>query len=78
MADEHDGLQEIIDEALRDMAAETACEPGPQTRNLADFCRRTGLSRQRARTSWARTTATAPWALRGHDGDVRQGSGGCE
>ena len=63
MADKYDGLQEIIDEALRDMAAEAVGEPGPQACSLSDLCRRTGLSRQSARTSWARTNATAPWAL---------------
>ena len=50
MNDEYDGLQQIIDEALSSMAAEAAGEFDPQTCNLAEFCRRTGLSRQRART----------------------------
>lgn len=50
MSDKYDGIQEIIDEALREMAAEAVGEFDPWTCNLAEFCRRTGLSRQRART----------------------------
>lgn len=50
MSEKYDGLQEIIDEAPEPMAAETAGEFDPQRCNLAEFCRRTGLSRQRART----------------------------
>ena len=50
MSEKYDGLQEIIDEALESMAAETAGGFDPQRCNLAEFCRRTGLSRQRART----------------------------
>lgn len=50
MSDRYDGLQEIIDEALDSMAAEAGDGFNPQGCNLAEFCRRTGLSRQRART----------------------------
>lgn len=50
MIDAHDGLQQIIDEALGSMAAEAAGEFDPMSCNLAEFCRRTGLTRQRART----------------------------
>ncbi len=50
MSDKYDGLQQIIDEALESMAAEAVGEFDPQACNLAEFCRRTGLSRQRART----------------------------
>lgn len=50
MDDKYDGLQEIIDEALESMAAEATGKFDPQKCNLAEFCRRTGLSRQRART----------------------------
>ena len=50
MSEKYDGLQEIIDEALESMAAETAGGFDPQRCNLAEFCRRTGLSRQGART----------------------------
>lgn len=50
MNDGYDGLQQIIDEALESMAAEAAGDFDPQRCNLAEFCRRTGLSRQRART----------------------------
>ena len=50
MKDTHDGLQEIINEALGSMAEEANGDFDPQECNLAEFCRRTGLSRQRART----------------------------
>ena len=50
MNERHDGLQEIIDAALREMAAEEGDGFDPQTCNLAEFCRRTGLTRSRART----------------------------
>jgi hypothetical protein len=42
-----DDLQEIIDKALEEMAGEGF---EPQACSLADFCRRTGLTRSRART----------------------------
>ena len=50
MNERHDDLQEIIDAALREMAAEEGDGFDPQTCNLAEFCRRTGLTRSRART----------------------------
>ena len=50
MNDGHDDLQQIIDRALADMAAEVGDAFDPATCNLAEFCRRTGLSRSRART----------------------------
>ena len=50
MDDRNDGLQRIIDEALESMAAECAGEFDPQACNLAEFCRRTGISRKRAGT----------------------------
>lgn len=50
MTMERDDLQEIIDEALESMAAEAVGEFDPQTCNLAEFCRRTGLTRSKART----------------------------
>lgn len=50
MDDRNDGLQRIIDEALESMAAEAGGDFDPQTCNLAEFCRRSGISRQRART----------------------------
>ena len=43
-----DGSQGIIDEALSSMAADCAGKFDPQTRDLSEFCRRTGLTRQRA------------------------------
>ena len=60
MSEKYDGLQEIIDEALESMAAETAGEFDPQRCNLAEFCRRTGLSRQRARTIKANVFKVRP------------------
>lgn len=50
MNERHDDLQEIIDAALREMAAEEGDGFDPQSCNLAEFCRRTGLTRSRART----------------------------
>ena len=50
MDDRNDGLQRIIDEALESMAAECVGEFDPQACNHAEFCRRAGISRQRART----------------------------
>ena len=50
MNERHDDLQEIIDAALREMAAEEGDGFDPQACNLAEFCRRTGLTRSRART----------------------------
>lgn len=44
MNERHDDLQEIIDAALREMAAEEGDGFDPQTCNLAEFCRRTGPS----------------------------------
>lgn len=43
MNERHDDLQEIIDAALREMAAEEGDGFDPQACNLAEFCRRTGL-----------------------------------
>ena len=40
MNERHDDLQEIIDAALREMAAEEGDGFDPQTCNLAEFCRR--------------------------------------
>lgn len=45
-----DDLQEIIDKALEEMEAEAGDGFDPQTCNLAEFCRRTGLTRSKART----------------------------
>lgn len=50
MNERHDDLQEIIDAALVEMAAEADDDFDPQRLNLAEFCRRTGLMRSRART----------------------------
>lgn len=50
MDDKCDGLQRIIDEAHEDMADEASGGFDPQSCNLAEFCRRTGLTRSKART----------------------------
>lgn len=50
MSERHDDLQKIIDGALEDMAAEAGDGFDPQGRDLAEFCRRTGLTRSKART----------------------------
>ena len=48
---ERNGLQEIIDDALAAMAAESGVDSlDPSEVNLAELCRRTGLTRSRART----------------------------
>lgn len=80
MNERHDDLQEIIDAALREMAAEEGDGFDPQTCNLAEFCRRTGLTRSRARTVRAHGfralphgnsgRRTAPGVLAGHTGLV--------
>ena len=49
-ASERSALQEIIDNALLDMRREAGGELDLEHVNLADFCRRTGLSRSKART----------------------------
>ena len=49
-ASERSALQEIIDHALLDMRREAGGELDLEHVNLADFCRRTGLSRSKART----------------------------
>lgn len=47
MNERHDDLQEIIDAALREMAAEEGDGFDPQACNLAEFCRRTGRTSRR-------------------------------
>ena len=80
MNERHDDLQEIIDAALREMAAEVGEGFDPQACNLAEFCRRTGLTRPRARTVRAHGfralphgnsgRRAAPGVLAGHTGLV--------
>lgn len=80
MNERHDDLQEIIDAALREMAAEEGDGFDPQACNLAEFCRRTGLTRSRARTVRAHGfralphgnsgRRAAPGVLTGHTGLV--------
>lgn len=80
MNERHDDLQEIIDAALREMVAEEGDGFDPQACNLAEFCRRTGLTRSRARTVRAHGfralphgnsgRRAAPGVLAGHTGLV--------
>lgn len=80
MNERRDDLQEIIDAALREMAAEEGDGFDPQACNLAEFCRRTGLTRSRARTVRAHGfralphgnsgRRAAPGVLAGHTGLV--------
>ena len=51
MSERRDDPREIIGKALEEMAAEAGGGFDPQVCNLADFCRRTGLTRSRARTT---------------------------
>lgn len=56
---ERSDLQEIIDKALKDMAEDAGGELDLACVNLAEFQRRTGLSRSKARTSRAGASDTA-------------------
>ena len=47
---ERNGLQEIIDNALAEMAEEAGEGFDPSKANLAVFCSKTGLTRSKART----------------------------
>lgn len=51
---ERNGLQEIIDNAIAKMREEAGGKLELREINLAEFCRRTGLSRAKARMHSAR------------------------
>lgn len=57
---ERNGLQEIIDKAISDIARTEGDSFELDKMNLAEFSRRTGLSRSRARTLKARGFVVAP------------------
>ena len=57
---ERNGLQEIIDKAISDIARAEGDSFELDKMNLAEFSRRTGLSRSRARTLKARGFTVAP------------------
>ena len=57
---ERNGLQEIIDAAIDEMARESGGPFDPSKVNLADFSRRTGLSRSKARTLKKRDFKVTP------------------
>lgn len=60
MNERHDNLQEIIDAALLEMAAEESDGFDPQTCNLAEFYRRTGLTRSWPNKAICGIILTAP------------------
>lgn len=80
MSERRDGLQEIMDKAPEGMAAEAGEGLDPQACDLADFCRRTGLTRSRARATEGHGLRVLPHgnagrkagtaALAGHAGPV--------
>ena len=57
---ERNGLQEIIDKAIEEMARETGDSFDIDHMNLAEFSRRTGLSRSKARSLKAKGFVAAP------------------
>lgn len=59
-SNERGGLQQIIDEAIEAMRAEAGGELGPDEINLAEFSRRTGLTRSKARTLKAKGFRVTP------------------
>ena len=59
-SNERDGLQQIIDEAIEDMRAEAGGTLAPEDINLAELCRRTGLTRSKARTLKAKGFKVGP------------------
>lgn len=65
MRDGRDDLQRIMDEALEGMAREAGRPLDLGHINLAEFCRRTGLTRQRARTIKRNGSGAGPRGLCG-------------
>lgn len=63
--DERNGLREIIGKALEEMRAEAGGALAPEDVNLAEFCRRTGLTRSKARTIKSRGSRPCRMAGRG-------------
>lgn len=59
-SNERDGLQQIIDETIEGMRAEAGDELDLDEINLAEFSRRTGLSRSKARTLKAKGFRVTP------------------
>lgn len=69
---ERNGLQEIIDNALDDMAREASDSFDAENVNLAELSRKTGLTRSRLRTLKARgVQGPAARPLRQEGGDHR-------
>ena len=62
---ERNGLQEIIDKAISDIARTEGDSFELDKMNLAEFSRRTGLSRSRARTLKARGSSSRPTGAAG-------------
>lgn len=67
--DERNDLQEIIDATLADMAREAGGHLDPEDVNLAEFSRRTGLSRSKARTLKAKGFRVTPHGRTGMRAD---------
>lgn len=57
---ERNGLQSIIDEAIEEMAREAGRPLDIGEINLAELCRKTGLTRSRARTLKAKAFRVTP------------------
>ena len=57
---ERNGLQEIIDKAIEEMAREAGDSFDIDRMNLAEFSRRTGLSRSKARSLKAKGFVVTP------------------
>ena len=58
----YDDLQRALDGALEEMATEEAGGLDPQGRGLVEFCRRTGLTRLKARTTKSHAGIASPAA----------------
>ena len=72
---ERNGLQEIIDKAIEDIAREAGDSFELDHMNLAEFSRRTGLSRSKARTLKAKGFVATPHGRCGMKADVTVISG---
>jgi len=72
---ERNDLQEIIDEALADMAEDAGRPIGPEDVNLAELSRRTGLTRSKLRTLQKRGFKVKPRANAGRKAAVTKMTG---
>lgn len=72
---ERNGLQEIIDKALREMAEDVGHPIAPEDVNLAELGRRTGLTRSRLRTLKRKGFKVAPRTDAGKKAEVTKMTG---